>query len=251
MSLGGGVRFITVRDAHALKDQDQLAELLGPRAKKEELTSVCVFLSKDLDGRKKFSKLLVEKAAVVLCEEIPEQEREAWIGYLAKRKGLELPASVLPRLCTLDPWSLDIIDQELEKLSLLPESMLEFGGAAALPGSDEFLNAFFSRDLAKAMATAEALAERPDESLPLLGLIGWNVRHLAILLAERASGARSSAKLNPYVAEKLGAWARIWSLDETLRLQAALEELDFSLKQRPLLPLGLWDDLIFTFCRAL
>src|SRR5262245_28723502 len=69
-SLDGGTRLVVVRDAHALKDTEGLAPLLGARMPAAQVGSVCVFLSKDLDGRKKFSKLLLEKAAVVPCEEV-------------------------------------------------------------------------------------------------------------------------------------------------------------------------------------
>lgn len=239
LSLGGGIRLIVVREAHALKEPEVLAALCGPKAKKEDLTSVCVFLSKDLDGRKKFSKILVEKAAVVPCEEVPEAEREAWIGYLAKRRGLDLPSGLLPQMSALDPWSLDIVDQELEKFSLSQNGDVILGGILGPSGGEDFMNAFFARDLKKAMQAVETFADHPDESLPLLGLLGWNVRHLATL---------GSVKLNPFVAERLQAWGRQWKLEEVIQLQSALEELDFALKQQPLLPLGMWGSLVLRFC---
>jgi DNA polymerase-3 subunit delta len=245
LSLGGGCRLIVVREAHALKEAEILAPLCGPKAKKGDLTSVCVFLSKDLDGRKKFSKILTEKAAVVPCEEVPEVEREAWISYLAKRRGLDLPPELVAQMSSLDPWSLDIIDQELEKFSLAQSGdvVLLGGGVGSAGGGERFLNAFFARDLKKSLQAVEEFADRPDESLPLLGLLGWNVRHLALVLS------RGNVKLNPFVAERLQAWARHWQLSEVLRLQTFLEELDFSLKQTPLMPLGLWGEIVMTFCR--
>src|SRR5579859_2392279 len=117
-SLGGGLKFVVVKEAHAIKDAEELQPLFGARAPKAELSAVCVFLSKDLDARKKFSKVLLEKTAVVACEEVAEAEREAWISYLAKRRGLALPASLFAQIAALDPWTLDIVDQELEKYSL-------------------------------------------------------------------------------------------------------------------------------------
>ena len=77
LAMGGGPRFVVVREAHALKDLDALEPLLGPPVAREELYSICVFVSKDLDKRKKFSKRLLEKAACVPCEEVPEQEKPA------------------------------------------------------------------------------------------------------------------------------------------------------------------------------
>lgn len=243
LSLGGGCRFIVVREAHALKETEILAQLCGPKAKKSELTSVCVFLSKDLDGRKKFSKILIDKAAVVPCEEVPEAEREAWIAYLAKRRGINLSPELIAQMSSLDPWSLDIIDQELEKLSLAQSGDVILLGGAGAGGGERFLNAFFARDLKRSLQAIEEFADRPDESLPLLGLLGWNVRHLGLVLS------RAQLKLNPFIAERLQAWSKHWELSEVIRLQAFLEELDFSLKQTPLLPIGLWGELVVTFCK--
>jgi DNA polymerase III delta subunit len=269
-SLGGGLRFIVVRDAHAIKDAEELGDLFGPKALAAELGSVVVFLSKDLDGRKKFSKALLEKAAVVPCEEVPEDEREPWIQYLSKRRGLELPAEQVANLTTLDPWTLDIIDQELEKFSLsqLETAQGAAGGAqgqgnakahgadvllpgmatfGALGGADVFLDCFFHRSLKNAMNRVEAFADRPDESLPLLGLLSWNVRQLALVVSDRTRGTRN-ARLNPYLAERFNRWSAKWTLGELETLQARLAELDFGFKQTPLLPLGLWSSLVQEYC---
>lgn len=254
LSLGGTQRFIVVRDAHALKEQELIAGLCGTRARKEELTSVCVFLSKDLDGRKKSSKMLIEKAAVVACDEVLESERDAWIGYLAKRRGMTLQAEHIPRLVALDPWSLDIVDQELEKFSLSQSSdsfLEEASGASTAHLSDDFLAAFFSRNLKASLRVIESFAEHPEESLPLLGLFAWNVRHLALTIAfkEGAGGNKEALRLSPHIADKLRHWSRHWSMAEVLELQSYLEDLDFSLKQTPLLPLGLWDSVALRFAR--
>lgn len=249
LSLGGGLRFVVVRDAHAIKEAETLSRLLGERGKKGDLASVCVFLSKDLDGRKKFSKLLLEKAAVVPCEEVAEADREAWIQYLAKRKGVALTPDHVVGLRSLDPWTLDIIEQELEKYSL---AMLEGAGASDVflegsgrtGGAEEFLEAFFSRNLKAALVLVGPIAQSPEESLPLLGLLGWNVRHLALVI-ENPRGV----KMSPYLLEKFRRWTPSWTLDEILALQEALAELDFSVKQTRLLPLGLWAGLVERFCR--
>jgi DNA polymerase III delta subunit len=247
--LGGGVRLIIIRDAHALKNGETLAELCGPPKKVSELISVCVCISKDLDARKKFSKQLIEKAAVVACEEVSEDQREAWIQYLAKRRGLEVPAQAVSQLATLDPWSLDIIEQELEKFSLTQSSSdVLLDNPRAFGGSDGFLESFFLKNLSATLPQVSRFADQVDISLPLLGLLGWNVRQLAVLLSDQVYGTRNS-KLNPYQVERFRKWSRYWKLDEVISLQEELISLDFHLKQTPLLPLGLWSDLVMRFCR--
>lgn len=248
LSLGGGVRFVVVRDAHLVKDPDALRDLLGPIRPKEELASVCVFLSKDLDARRKFSKLLVEKAAVVSCEEVPEDERDAWIGYLAKRRGLELPDEAVAQLRTLDPWTLDLMERELEKFELAGQDLeILLGGASQDKGSQAFLNAFLGRSFQNAMSCIEGFASKPEEALPLLGLLAWNARFVALLVADRERGTRT-VKLSPFLADRLNGWARKWKLPEAIRLQEALSEIDFGIKQTGALPLGLWSSLVSEFC---
>ncbi len=252
LTLGGGTRFLVIRDAHAIKDADGLEALLGPPGKLEEIPAVCVFLSKDLDRRRKVSKRLIEGAAVVACEDIREDERGPWVQYLAKRRGLALTEERQNYLRCLEPWSLDGIDQELEKWELATmsgdvEGLL--GQLGDSRGADDFLQAFFARQKGVALDLAAHFADRPDESLPLLGLLAWNVRHLALAASDREKGTRA-LKLSPFMAERFNRWAKEWTLAEVTQLQAELAELDFSIKQTPRLPKGLWATLILRAQRA-
>ena len=246
LTLGGGLRLITVRDAHLLKNQDELAPLLGPAGKKEDLNSVCVFFSKDLDGRKKFTKLLLEKAAVVPCEEVPDAQREGWILYLSKRRGIQLSDSMKMTLCSLEPWSLELIDQELEKYSVAQSEEVLLGGTSKSESTEFFIETFFNRDLKSALPCVSYFADEPSVSLPLLGLLGWNVRQLCVYLLDLKNNTRHT-KINPFFAERLRVWSGKWSLDEALELQQELADLDFNLKQRPFLPIGLWSQLVIRF----
>ncbi len=248
LSLYPGIRLILVKEAHALKNPEVLTELMRPAQKISELDFICICIAKDLDGRKKFSKTLQERAAVVSCEEVPQTQRDAWIHYLAKNHQVEITPSMLMKLHTLEPWSLDIVNQELEKLSLSETSedvLLEnpdfFGG------TDSFLDHFFSRSLSLSLAQVSFFADKADTSLPLLGLLGWNVRQLTLLISDRENKT-AYAKLNPYHADRMRSWSAKWTLAEITQLQRNLSEIDFHLKQTPLLPLGLWTDLVTRFC---
>ncbi len=251
LSLGGGVRLTWVRDAHATTDQDALATLLGPRVRFDEAHSVTVFLSKDLDQRKKFSKLLSEKAAVVECAEVREEEREGWIRHLAKRRGVnEFTAEILAILLRVEPWSLETVDLELEKLALVPEGMPDrtqvlLAGASEAGGSEEFLSGLFERDRVRALRAAEQFAGSPEEVLPLLGLMAWNVRQIAGLVG----GGAGPTGRGPFI-ERLRRWARGWTLPEILELQSALHEMDRGLKQTPKLGLGYFTELVARFAKS-
>lgn len=249
LSLGGGVRFLVIRDADQIKDPEALGELFGSPStggSAQELNWVCVFLAKDLDRRRKLTKQLLEKAAVVPCQEVAEAEREAWVSYLAKRRSLNLSPEVTTRLGALDPWSLDLIDRELEKFQISGTEDALLHAAELDSGGEAFLNAFFARDLKKSLSTLDSFVQSPDESLPLLGLLAWNARYLALYL----DGGANSLKINRYLAEKLRRWASIWKLADALQLQSSLAQLDFELKQSPRLALGSWASLVHQFCRS-
>lgn len=253
LSLGGGTRLVIVRDAHLIQNPESIEVLFegtGP-VKKENLSSVCVFLVNELDGRRKFSKTLMAKSTVVPCEEVAEDDRENWIAYLAKRRGQRLSPQLIVHLRSLDPWSLDIVDLELEKLEIasLDASKVGsaedwFGNLGIEGGTEAFIEAFFCRNRFKALELVQTFAEHPDEALPLLGLLAWNIRYLVLFLSV---GGRS-LPLSSYVQERFVRWSKRWTLSEALQLQKRLAELDFDTKQTPLLPLGLWGKLVMEFC---
>ncbi|MBI4925889.1 MAG: hypothetical protein HY843_08205 [Bdellovibrio sp.] len=253
LTFGGGTRFLLVREAHLIKDPECLEELMGPPWTKD-VPYVCVFIARDLDQRKKFSKTLLEKAALVPCEEVSEGEREAWIAYLAKLKGMKLSADEVLNLRSFDPWNLSILEKELEKLFLLNSTCAEadknlLSVNEGMWKSDQFLESFFQRDLQKSLQQVGQFANQPEESIPLLGLIAWNLRHFILKLSQKDSFNNIKGKFNPYLHDRLNRWSCFWTLDEVMDLHKSLFELDFSTKQTPRLPLGLWTNLVIRYCR--
>ncbi len=246
--LGGGIKLVVVRDAHHIKNPEALSELFGPPVPQSDVSSVCVCLAKDLDARKKFSKLLIEQAAVISCEGVTEDERESWILFLAKRQGVQVAPPLVSRLACLDPWSLDRIAQELEKLALSgSESDAVVKASRAAWDSDEWIENFFSRDRAAALSQVDVLAENVDQALPLLGLLSWNAKQLAGILSDLEYRTHAF-KAHPLQVNRLKRWSRQWKLAEVIELQRELFQLDLNFKQTPLLPLGLWTSLVCRFC---
>lgn len=245
LSLGGGIRFITIRNAEQIKDPEKLDPLLRPRMPKDELEYTCVFLAKDLDKRKKFSKTLIKKSAVVKCDEVAEPDKEAWIDYLAHRRGLQLQDDQRTLLYSVEPWSLDLIDQELAKLELAEgDGAVLLGQLGGTGGTEPFLEALFTRRKERLLPQIHSISSSPEHSIPLLGLIAWNVRQLALFVSAQESGQRPAGRMNPYLQKKLERWAPHWKLDEVIQLQETLSELDFGMKQTARLPIGLWTQLV-------
>jgi len=246
LSLGGGVRFVLVKQAHLLKEPEVLTALMGPMTTLSQIPAVVVFISKDLDQRKKFSKILVEKAVVIACETVADPDREPWIQYLAKRKGIQLSPHALAHLRGQDPWSLDLMDRELEKIELMQNEDALGGVAVIEGGTDEFLEAFFVRQKVQALPLIQTFADHPDQALPLLGLISWNTRMLSVMLKDQQTGSRE-LKLGSYLTERFSRYARVWKLSEVAALQSQLYQIDFGMKQTQRIPLGLWSDLVVRF----
>ncbi len=260
-SLVKGMRVVIVKEAHALKNSELLEALLGLPQENSDLHAICICIAKDWDGRKKFAKILLEKAAVIPCEEVPEDQKASWIRYLAHRLGLlnssvslaeefpkSLPASFIEKLCAQDPWSLDLMEQELKKISLSSLSLEVLSEANGATGkSTLFLNHFFQREMKGALFCVRFFADSPEETLPLLGLLGWNLRQLLMLVADRENGTHY-AKLNPYRGDLLRKWSMLWKVNELIDLQKDLCRIDFSSKQKALLPLGLWTELVTRYC---
>jgi len=236
-------RLIVVRNAHAIKQLDNIAPLLRGPVSVSECDTVVVFVSRDLDQRKKISKQLTEKAAVISCEEVPDRDRDAWIEYLAQRKNIKLSPNISLILRSLEPWSLDLIERELEKFELGSHSDSELA-ASVLTGqgsgdssTQKFVDSFFTKDLRASLESAEQIADRPNDAIPLIGLLAWNVRQMLQLIG----GSRS--QLSPYLARKLDGWIQNWSLSELQELTHRLSDLDYSLKQTPRPPRALWTQL--------
>lgn len=254
LAFGGGGKFVLVKQAHALKQPEDLLVLcISEFVNPAEGASVTVFVSKDLDQRKKFSKGLIEKAACVPCEAIAEEDREAWTQYLAKRKKIQLSENEVGLLRGMDPWSLDGVDRELEKMEIAPPAdreavLLGAVGAEGKGASESFVEAFLSRDLVRALPEVRHFADSPETALPLLGLLGWNAKMLIGILRDRVVGTRET-KVGSFLQERFGRYSRVWTLPDAIALQSALARLDFSTKQTPRDPLGNWTELVLRFCR--
>ena len=89
-----------------------------------------------------------------------------------------------------------------------------------------------------------SFSEEMDAQLPLLGLIGWNLRHLKLFTMEQELKVRSNEKRNPYLMKNLERWRKHWTVKDLSHLEHALFQIDFSLKNTRLTGLGLWSKLL-------
>jgi len=247
MSLFGGKRVVWVRNAEALKGLDDWMNLDCVVRPVDEVDSVLILWSKGFDGRKKIFKHLQNKAVVVECTEVSEWEREAWIEYLAKRKKVTLTPDEVLILRSCDPWNLEIIDQEIEKMSLIeandPLRGQIISGVGDLQLRDRLLEGILLRQPEVVLDLSSRIADQPEFTLPFVGLLGWNVRQL------------QNWKLNPgvrpapYLARNLERWGPLWPQKDLTQLAHTLFRMDLAMKSTRLPPLGLWGELAFCVSR--
>jgi DNA polymerase-3 subunit delta len=252
LSMMGGTKVVLVRNAEELRNLDGLADHLiqldhAEPVDPDSLETVLIFLSKSLDGRKKAAKTITEIAAVVPCEEVREADREAWVSHLAERRKIILRNSERNQLRSLDPWTLEIVDQELMKLELASgdeglRSEVLLSGISAY-AQEEFMDALFTRDRKRALGLMHLFAGSIDTQLPFLGLIAWNVRQMKQFLLEIETRSPAERR-NPRLVENLNRWRPFWNSKAVMHFEHLLFEMDFAIKNTRHAALGLWTSLI-------
>lgn len=214
--LGGGTPIVFVKRAEKLKDPEALEVL----AEKPSATPpfVVVLFASALDGRKKSTKTIVNSFAVVNCEAVAEAERGAWVNYLAKARGMQLPTEVSHALAALDPWTLDRVDLELARLALLPPDSIS---VEALYAADphRLIQALLHGDRSGAEREIATLDTSTDSTLQTLGLLSWHLRQLTL----KPSGR--------------------WTLESLEAAGREVQEFDRAVKQTSKLPRALWSTL--------
>lgn len=246
-SPGLGTRFqlFTVRNAHVWKDLDLLIEWAAQESKlppdERGAVSIAVLLAKELDIKKKAQKAIAEACPCVPCEEVAERDRLAWIRYLAERRELKLPQSIEAALLYAEPWSLDRVEQELERLSLTPtENWKEsFGDSETALSTPVFVDAFFKRSRTRMLSILPGWAASSEDYFPLLGLLSWYARQMDTALRGGSPAGRD--RIRDYVPH--------WDDRELGELHQSLQELDLKLKSAPIDPMAAWTSLAMKFCR--
>jgi DNA polymerase III delta subunit len=246
-SLMGGTKLVIVRNADDLDRMDTLIPYLK-ESPPEVDGSVLVLMAKGFDGRKKVSKAIEAAAAVIECDSVKDDDREPWIDYLAKRRGVRVTPEEKLSLRSLDPWSLEMVDLELLKLELVGDDPV-LRADVLLSGvdahaRDAFMEGLFNRQRQLALKHVHLFNQDMEVQLPLLGLIAWNLRHLKLLFIEKHTRTRSGEKRNPYLAQKLERWVKAWNLEALHEFEQELFEMDFALKNTRTLSEGLWLSLV-------
>jgi DNA polymerase III delta subunit len=237
-----GKKIVIVKSADQWKDLQVLLDAITiDKGDADALDFIIIALAQSFDGRKKTSKAILEKAAVADCAAVEDEDRLGWIETLAERCQVQLNQLEMQALKCLEPWTLDIVQSEIEKLGLLPEQdrINLIAGVGNFQLRERVLNALFTRDRQFLISHLPDIAQQPqDFTLPFLGLIIWNARQLEQFLLQGRG-----MKINPFLREKLDRWVGHWSTTELRSFMGKLYQLDLNSKTSKSHPMGQWLEL--------
>jgi DNA polymerase-3 subunit delta len=195
MPMMGGRRVVRVADFGKLREADE--EALVRYVTRPAETSTVVFVSGDLDKRRKLSKTLLDVCVSVEFAELKDAELTAWARDRLKHLGAHADERTLRQIVGLVGASVRQLATELEKLSTaaLPEGVITPELVDALVGRSRELSNFelsdhlIARDRRRALETLRKLLDDGAEPVMLIGLLASNFHRLALAKELMSRGA--------------------------------------------------------------
>jgi len=189
-------RVVSLKDFTKLTDEDE-ESLLRYLARPAE-SSVVIFITDDLDKRRKLSKVLMQECAAFEFTYLKDAELSRWARSYAKSLNTEIDERTLQRVIELVGNDVRILSNELKKLATaaLPAGHSSAELVDALVGrSREFSNFdltdhLVARNRRMALQTLKHLLADGAEPVMLIGLIASNYHRLALARELLATGSR-------------------------------------------------------------
>jgi DNA polymerase III subunit delta len=188
-------RVVCLRDFMKLLETDE-ESLLRYLARPAEST-VMIFVTEDLDKRRKLSKTLMQECAAFEFTYLKVPELKAWARAYLKSLKAELDEQTLQRIIELVGNDIRLLSNELGKLAAgaLPSGRISIELVEALVGRSRELSNFdladhlIARNRKRALETLRHLLADGSEPVMLIGLIASNYHRLALAreLLERGS----------------------------------------------------------------
>lgn len=195
MPMMGGRRVVRVTDFGRLREADE--EALVRYVTRPAETSTVVFVSGDLDKRRKLSKTLMDVCTSVEFAELKDAELAGWARDRLKHLGAHADERTLRQVIALVGASVRQLATELEKLSTaaLPGGQITMELVDALVGRSRELSNFelsdhlIARDRRRALETLRKLLDDGAEPVMLIGLLASNFHRLALAKELMSRGA--------------------------------------------------------------
>ena len=187
-------RVVRIKNLGKLKEADE--EVLLNYVNRPVDTSVVIFITEEIDKRKKLAKVLMAGAAFEF-QSLKLNELQAWIRSYLKNLTAEIEPQALQRILETVTSDLHTLANELNKLAAaaLPSGRITTELVQTLVGrSREHMNwelsdHIISRNRKGALKTLKDLLDDGVEPLLLIGLIAGTYRRMALAKALLSQGA--------------------------------------------------------------
>lgn len=206
-------------------------------------SSVVIFVTDELDKRRKLTKLLTDHALAVDFAELKDAELSKWARDRVSEAGSEIDDRALRSLVSLTGPDARRLTVEIEKLSTaaLPEKFISaelveslVANAREIPNFDLTDHLFAGRK-SEALKVLKKILDDGSEPLALLGLISYNLRRLLMAKEAMERGADRGevtriAKVRYSDQESFLATARRADANKLARAIRLLSEKDVAIK---------------------
>lgn len=234
-------RVVRIHDVGKLREADE-GPLLRYLSRPVE-SSVVIFISDDLDKRRKVSKSLLDACVSIEFGELTDAELRAWAKSHLKELHAETDERTLGQIVALVGSDVLTLSNELEKLATaaLPGGRISMQMVEQLVGRSRELSNFeltdhlIARNRKRALQTLQKLLDDGTEPVMLIGLIASNYHRLSLAKELMSRGAAKEEVFRlvgmPYSKrEEFLATARRTESGMLMRSIARIAEADHAIK---------------------
>jgi DNA polymerase-3 subunit delta len=179
-------RVVSIADFAKLREADE--EVLIRYVERPVESSVVIFVTRDLDKRKKLTKTLFDNCTVVEFPPVADGEARAWVKEHLKRLKVSADEKALGELVTLVGTDIQTLCTELDKLAIaaVETKRITTDLVDELIGRSRELSNFaltdylIARNRKRALEILYRLLEDGSEPVMLIGLMAGNYHRLAL-----------------------------------------------------------------------
>ena len=252
-------RLIIVTDAPYFSEplKDIETQKLQNYLEKPAPETCLVFMSSNIDKRKKFTKLMLKNNWAILCEPVKGSSLSKWIRKKLKQQDKDMDSETLQLLTQRTGNNLHKLENELNKLicymeeeRVIPREAVDLLVTGSVEVSIfELVDSLGRRDKKQALTLLQGILRMNEHPLKILTMIARQFRLLiqAKSCLEEGIPRReiaSSLKVPPFVVNKLMAQADNFSPSELAQALVLSHETDIKIKTGRLDPYEAMDLLL-------
>ena len=179
-------RIVRIRDFSRLREAEE--DVLIAYINNPVPTSVVIFITDDLDKRKKATKSLLDRCTVVDFSPLKDSDAKTWVKSRLKELKTEADDAVIAELVSLVGTDVHTLFSELDKLAsaahdtkrITLQHVDELIGRSRELSNFELSDHLLARNRKKALEILHRLLEDGAEPVMLVGLIAGNYHRLAL-----------------------------------------------------------------------